>query len=218
MNKEISFLPSMCKKKLQQGGLVVFSLLALVGCGESNNLSQSENPAAKIKLTNLENNQVKPKDTDPFARRDFKDTYQGISIPNLKKHIQYLSSDELGGRAPASIGDKMTVEYLVNEFKQLGLKPGNGDSYLQQVDLLAINSKVSQGLKIGDIEFTNTENYVASTRNKEKLMSLKDSELVFVGYGINAPEFGWNDYRDLDVKGKTVVMLVNDPGYATQDP
>ncbi|MFT5675650.1 MAG: Zn-dependent M28 family amino/carboxypeptidase [Paraglaciecola sp.] len=205
MNNALPLLQSQnSRKKLLQYGLVGLSVLLLAGCGESNDAAKSE--------------KIETKTTNPFENSDFKAAYDGISIPNLKKHIQYLSSDELGGREPASEGDKVTANYLINEFKQLGLKPGNGDSYLQQVDLLAINSTVSQGLKIGDMEFSNTENYVASTRNKEKVMSLKDSELVFVGYGINAPEFGWNDYRGLDVKGKTVVILVNDPGYATQDP
>lgn len=188
-------------------------LFLIAGCS-----GEDKSPTAKQDANKEVAKTVKAETTSPFDKSDFKAAYDGISIPNLKKHIQYLSSDELGGRAPASPGDKLTADYLVNEFKQLGLKPGNGDSYLQQVELLAINSTVSQGLKIGDIEFSNTENYVATTRNKEKLMSLKDSELVFVGYGVNAPEFGWNDYRGLDVKGKTVVILVNDPGYATQDP
>jgi Zn-dependent M28 family amino/carboxypeptidase len=188
-------------------------LFLLAGCsGEDKSPVQKQDAEQKV------TKKVEAETTSPFEHSDFKASYDGISIPKLKNHIQYLSSDELGGRAPASPGDKLTADYLVNEFKQLGLKPGNGDSYLQQVELLAINSTVSQGLKIGDIEFSNTENYVATTRNKEKLMSLKDSELVFVGYGVNAPEFGWNDYRGLDVKGKTVVILVNDPGYATQDP
>ena len=188
-------------------------LFLLAGCsGEDKSPVQKQDAEQKV------TKKVEAETTSPFEHSDFKASYDGISIPKLKNHIQYLSSDELGGRAPASPGDKLTADYLVNEFKQLGLKPGNGDSYLQQVELLAINSTVSQGLKIGDIEFSNTENYVATTRNKEKLMSLKDSELVFVGQGVNAPEFGWNDYRGLDVKGKTVVILVNDPGYATQDP
>lgn len=154
---------------------------------------------------------------DVLQNEDFQSVYQNISIDNLKQHIQYLSSDEMAGREPASKGDKMTAEYLIKAFKDLGLKPGNGESFLQKVDLLAINSSVSQNLTIADIEFTAAENYVANTRQKEALRSLTDSELVFVGYGINAPEYDWNDYQGLDVSGKTVVILVNDPGYATGD-
>ena len=214
MNNPLLFLQSLSRrKKNQQLGLAGLSVLLLAGCGENNQSTQSKKtPTEKPQV------QMTTKTANPFDSSDFKAAYESISIPNLKKHIQYLSSDELGGREPATEGDKMTATYLVNAFKKLGLKPGNGDSYLQPVDLLAINSTVSQGLTIGDMEFTNTENYVATTRNKEKVISLKDSELVFVGYGINAPEFEWNDYQGLDVTGKTVVILVNDPGYATQDP
>lgn len=214
MNNTPLFLQSLSsRKKIHHYCLAGLSVLLLVGCGENANSNKSEETATKTQPV-----QIETKTISPFESSDFKATYADISIANLKTHIQYLSSDELGGREPASEGDKMTATYLVNEFKKLGLKPGNGDSYLQQVDLLAINSTVSQGLTIGDMEFTNTENYVATTRNKEKIMSLKNSELVFVGYGINAPEFEWNDYQGLDVTGKTVVILVNDPGYATQDP
>lgn len=213
MNNTSLFLQSLSCKKIQRYCLAGLSILLLAGCGENTDSNESKKNATK-----RQQEQIETKAINPFENSDFKATYQDISIANLKKHIQYLSSDELGGREPASVGDKMTATYLVNEFKKLGLKPGNGDSYLQQVDLLAINSTVSQGLTIGDIEFTNTKNYVATTRNKEKVMGLKDSELVFVGYGINAPEFEWNDYQGLDVTGKTVVILVNDPGYATQDP
>jgi Zn-dependent M28 family amino/carboxypeptidase len=214
MNNPLLFLQSLSRrKKIQRLGLAGLSVLLLAGCGENNQSTQSKKtPTEKPQV------QMTTKTANPFDSSDFKAAYESISIPNLKKHIQYLSSDELGGREPATEGDKMTATYLVNAFKKLGLKPGNGDSYLQPVDLLAINSTVSQGLTIGDMEFTNTENYVATTRNKEKVISLKDSELVFVGYGINAPEFEWNDYQGLDVTGKTVVILVNDPGYATQDP
>jgi hypothetical protein len=151
-------------------------------------------------------------------KSNFQAVYDDISIDNLKKHIKYLSSDDLAGREPASKGDRLAADYLIKNFKSLGIKPGNGDSYLQKVDLLAINSSVSQNLKIADIEFDYPNNYVANTRKKETLRSIENSELVFVGYGINAPEYNWNDYAGLEVAGKTVVILVNDPGYATGNP
>ncbi|PHS16918.1 MAG: peptidase M28 [Kangiella sp.] len=149
---------------------------------------------------------------------NFQAVYDDISIDNLKKHIKYLSSDEMAGREPASKGDRLTADYLIKHLKSLGIKPGNGDSYLQKVDLLAINSSVSQNLKIADIEFDFPNNYVANTRQKETIRSIENSELVFVGYGISAPEYNWDDYAGLDVAGKTVVILVNDPGYATGNP
>ncbi len=156
--------------------------------------------------------------SEATQQSDFQAAYDGISIDNLKEHIKYLSSDKLAGRSPASEGDLLTAEYLIKNFKSLGFKPGNSDSYLQKVGLLAINSSVSQNLKIADIEFDYPNNYVANTRQKETIRSIENSELVFVGYGINAPEYNWNDYEGLDVTGKTVVILVNDPGYATSNP
>lgn len=190
---------------------ILLTTVGLIGCQPSQETaseSESTETAAKPveKAVNL------------LETEDFKKAYSSFSTENLKKHIKYLSSDELAGREPATEGDRLTAKYMVDNFKSLGLSPGNGDSFLQEVELLAINSKVTKNLAIGDIEFTPLENYVANTRQKEKVRAINDSELVFVGYGINAPEFGWNDYKGLDVKGKTVVILVNDPGFATGDP
>lgn len=179
---------------------MAIALLGVVACQQS---EQASEEAVKA--------------PDYLADKGFQQAYQGISVDNLKAHIKYLSSDELAGREPASEGDRLTAKYLIDNFKAMGLSPGNGDSYKQEVELLAINSKVTENLKIADIEFTPVDNYVASTRKKEKVRTVTESELVFVGYGINAPEFGWNDYKGLDVKGKTVVILVNDPGFATGD-
>lgn len=152
------------------------------------------------------------------ASDGFDKAYNSFDLKELKSHIKTLSSDEFGGRAPATPGGKMTTELLVREFKKLGLKPGNGDSYLQSVPLVSIVSEPKSKLKIADMQFDFLKNFVANSRQTRQRVSLKDSELVFVGYGINAPEYGWNDYKDIDVKGKTVVVLVNDPGYASQDP
>lgn len=152
------------------------------------------------------------------ASDGFDKAYKSFDLKELKSHIKILSSDEFGGRAPATPGGKMTTELLVREFKKLGLKPGNGDSYLQSVPLVSIVSEPKSKLKIADMQFDFLKNFVANSRQTRQRVALKDSELVFVGYGINAPEYGWNDYKDIDVKGKTVVVLVNDPGYASQDP
>ena len=148
----------------------------------------------------------------------FEQAYNSFDLAALKSHIKTLSSDEFGGREPATPGGKMTTDLLEKEFKQLGLKPGNGDSYLQSVPLVSIVSEPQTELEIGDIKFKFLQNFVANSRQTRERVSLENSELVFVGYGINAPEYGWNDYQGLDVKGKTVVVLVNDPGYASQDP
>jgi len=156
--------------------------------------------------------------TTCIANEDFDKAYQSFDIKQVKAHIKQISSDEFGGREPASVGEKLTTDLLINEFKQLGLKPGNGDSFVQAVPMVAITSTPTTTLKVADMGFEFPKNFVASSRKTQKTLSLNDSELVFVGYGINAPEYDWNDYKGIDVKGKTVVILVNDPGYATQNP
>ena len=140
-----------------------------------------------------------------------------------RRHVEILASDEFGGRAPGSPGEDLTVEYLVRHFEQLGLEPGNGDSYTQDVPLtwVEVSNRPDLVIRAGegeDLVFEYGPDQVMWTRRQLEESTLGDSELVFVGYGINAPERGWNDYEGVEVTGKTVVMLVNDPGYATQDP
>lgn len=151
---------------------------------------------------------IAPKVTDNFSQ-----VYSSLSTEQLKTHIKTLSSDEFEGRLPTTAGGQKTLDYLVNELKLLGLQPGNGDSYLQAVELIEMTADPAMTLSIGDNQFVYKEQMMASTSREQTQVSLQDSELVFVGYGINAPEYGWNDYADLDVKGKTVVILVNDPGF-----
>lgn len=145
-----------------------------------------------------------------------------FSADELTAHIQVLASDEFEGRMPASPGEEKSVEYMVAEFKRLGLQPANGDSYLQEVPLVGItantNSKLYVEGKDEKAEFLFSTDYMAWTKRVADTVGFTKSEMVFVGYGIIAPEYGWNDYEGVDVKGKTVVMFVNDPGFATQDP
>jgi Zn-dependent M28 family amino/carboxypeptidase len=152
-----------------------------------------------------------------YANDNFDKAYNSFDVHAIKKDIKTLSSDKFEGREPSGVGEKLTTDLLINAFKSLGLKPGNGDSYTQAVPMVSITSTPVKHLSIADLDFEFPKNYVASSRKTEKSIELKDSELVFVGYGINAPEYNWNDYQDIDVKGKTVVVLVNDPGFATQD-
>lgn len=145
-----------------------------------------------------------------------------ITAESLARNIQILASDEFEGRAPASEGERKTIEFLEKEFKQLGLKPGNGSSYLQAVPMVVITADPSVTLEIKSkkksLTFTYKNEFVALTRRVQEQVALNDSEMVFAGYGIVAPEYGWNDYEGLDVRGKTVLVLINDPGFATQDP
>lgn len=145
-----------------------------------------------------------------------------ITADALAAHVATLSSDEFGGRAPGTRGEELTVEYLTNAFKEAGLSPANGDSYTQQVPLVSIETLDAPKMHLVKDGRTLTLDYrtemVVWTRREQQVTELHESEMVFVGYGINAPERGWNDYEGIDVKGKTVVMLINDPGFATQDP
>lgn len=125
-----------------------------------------------------------------------------------------ISADEFEGRAPGSRGEDRTVAYLEGEFRKLGLKPGNPDgTYVQQVPLAGITSRATLGFRIGATEMplTSVNDFVGlSTRITPKVEG-KASDVVFVGYGVVAPEFDWDDYKGADLRGKTLVMLINDP-------
>ncbi len=135
--------------------------------------------------------------------------------------VRILASDEFEGRRPGTVGEEKTLGYLVERFRKLGLKPGNGDSYLQQVPLVE-----SEAADDATLSFTGRDvqslayrrDMVIWSRRAVAAAELHRSELVFVGYGIVAPEYQWNDYAGTDVHGKTVVVLVNDPGYGSRDP
>ena len=158
-------------------------------------------------------------DSSPVnSSQDISASYDSINTAQLIEHVKVLSSDEFGGRAPSSEGEKLTLTYLTEQFKALGFKPGNGDSFLQEVPLVSIEASTDMSLVIGGKHYQQGTDMVMGSARISELEQLKNSELVFVGYGVNAPEYNWNDYKDLDVKGKTVVILVNDPGFATQDP
>ena len=139
----------------------------------------------------------------------------------LHEHVSILASDEYEGRAPATPGEIKTIEYLRDNFIDLGVGPGNGDSYFQSVAVTEIITKSDAVMYIEGEAYEATLNYGADmmvgTQQQIPEINVLASNLVFVGYGIVAPEYEWNDYAALDVRDKTVVILVNDPGYATQN-
>ena len=145
------------------------------------------------------------------------------SAADIGRRIEKLASDEFEGRAPGTPGGQAASQYIADEMKAAGLAPmGENGTYFQPVELTAQTVLPSSSMEIvkGEaqiIDGNSTENAVFWTKRLNKTVEIKDSDLVFVGYGVTAPEFGWNDYAGLDVKGKTVVMLVNDPGFATKD-
>ncbi|MDP5185986.1 MAG: M28 family metallopeptidase [Alishewanella sp.] len=144
--------------------------------------------------------------------------------PKLAEYIKTLSSDEFQGRAPATKGEELTVAYIEDNFRRIGLKGIDGDSYKQPVSLVQIDPKNVTAMTLtggGDTvpdSLAYRDDMIAWTTQVVDKVNVAESEMVFVGYGIVAPEYNWNDYEGLDVKGKTVVMFVNDPGYATQNP
>jgi len=140
-----------------------------------------------------------------------------------RAHLEALASDEFEGRAPASAGEKKTVEYLEQQFVELGLRPAAGDSFRQQVPLVEISARPSASFLNFEgggrrVELAPGEDMVVGTRRIQPSAAVATSDVVFVGYGIVAPEQGWNDYAGLDMRGKTALILVNDPGFATGDP
>lgn len=141
-----------------------------------------------------------------------------ISAEEYARHIATLSADEFEGRKPGTAGERKTVEYLVAEFKKLGLEPGNGDSFLQQVPIVEITAGSDARLQLGSAELKYMQDMVIWTKRLVPEISVADSPLVFVGHGVVAPELGWNDYAGVDMRGKTAVILINDPGFATNDP
>ncbi|GAB5521861.1 MAG: M28 family metallopeptidase [Rhodothermales bacterium] len=146
---------------------------------------------------------------------------EGIDAQALHAHVETLSSDAFEGRGPSSVGEERTLEYLTAQFEALGLEPGPDGSYLQEVPLVTLTANPNTELTIsgrGQTQaFAYGEQYMGWTKRVMAASELDESELVFVGYGIVAPEYGWNDYEGLDMTGKTAVILVNDPGFATRD-
>jgi Zn-dependent M28 family amino/carboxypeptidase len=145
-----------------------------------------------------------------------------IDAGDFAEQVKILASDEFEGRGPGSNGERRTTEYLVEQLKRIGAKPGNGESWFQAVPMVEITSSPETRLDlVFDDGKTETLAYgddmVVGSRQTRPEAGIKDSEMVFVGYGINAPEQNWNDYAGLDVKGKTVVMLVNDPDFDVAD-
>ena len=151
------------------------------------------------------------------AQDNFEQAYQSITDNEIATHVKEIASDKYMGRSPTGPGEKLLLEYLIKNFKQYGFQPGNGDSFLQPVDLVEIVGNEDQVLTIGGKAYQYRKDMVTGTSRTSEYEQLKDSELVFVGYGINAPEYDWNDYEGLDMKGKTAVILVNDPGYESGD-
>jgi Zn-dependent M28 family amino/carboxypeptidase len=137
-----------------------------------------------------------------------------ITPDGLLGHIKVLASDEFEGRAPGSKGEDLSVKYITDQFTKIGLKPGNPEgTYTQEVPLAGIQSEPRMSFVIGDktMDLKYPDNFVASSARLQPEIKIEKSDLVFVGYGVVAPEYGWDDYKNVDVRGKTLLMLIGDP-------
>jgi Zn-dependent M28 family amino/carboxypeptidase len=180
--------------------------------------------AASACTTVTNTNQPTAASPTPAARAanfpaELKPALDSVNSDDLLRHIKALSSDEFEGRGPGTRGEELSVKYITEQFQRLGLKPGNPDgTYVQKVPLAGFTSTPDATFKAGgkEMHLENLKDYVAVSRRYQEQVNVDDSDVVFVGYGVTAPEYGWDDYRGLDVKGKTVVMLINDP--AVPDP
>jgi len=145
-----------------------------------------------------------------------------ISKEEIKKHLEELSSDKYEGRKPFSRTEGITVEYIKNEFESMGLLPANKGSYYQEVPMMEITSLPAKTMQVktssGSFDLNFKDDYVIHADKTVDEISIEDAELVFCGFGINAPEKNWNDYAGIDIKGKVAVVLVNDPGFGGEDP
>lgn len=185
-----------------------FVACLLAACGQSS----SPEPAKVATAPAPKPEPLKPTTDGHFSPQ--------INAADFAGYDKRLSSDEFEGRKPGTIGERMTTTYLIDQFKGMGLKPGHGDSYLQSVPAVettlldgnAVSLDVSEGGKVD--KFNYRSDLIVATRQNITDVAIKDAGMVFAGYGIVAPEYHWNDYAGLDVKGKIVVVLVNDPGHA----
>jgi Zn-dependent M28 family amino/carboxypeptidase len=144
-----------------------------------------------------------------------------INAADFSELVKTLASDEFEGRGPGTPGEDKTVEYIQAQMKRIGLKAGNGDSYFQTVPMMETTADENTAMTIDVKGKTHTLKFgsdmVVGTRTGQPEVKVEASDMVFVGYGVDAPEQKWNDYAGLDVKGKTVVMFVNDPGFHAKD-
>ncbi len=144
-----------------------------------------------------------------------------FSADSLKLHVSVLAADSFMGRKPFTEGEKITINYLQQQFASAGLEPGNGNSFLQEVPMVNILATAAPAMQVqsakGNFTLKAFDDYIIWTDKTDENISLDNSELVFAGYGVVAPEYNWNDYEGLDVKGKVVMVMVNDPGFWAGD-
>jgi len=152
---------------------------------------------------------------------DYEKAESTINSNDMSRIVKEFSSDEFLGRKPFTIGEEKAVDFLIKEYKRIGLEPANNGSYIQEVPMVEVTDIPDERMKIkfwnSAVELKYKDDFVAFSKQLVDEINIKNAPLVFAGYGIVAPEYNWNDYKGIDVKGKVVVVLVNDPGFGSDD-
>ena len=180
--------------------LLTVSLSLMIACMQAPSTNEAANANAPVASTTV--------------LAELKPALDSIQANDMMQHTKVLSADEYEGRGPGTKGEELSVKYLTEQFQRLGLKPGNPDgTYVQKVPLTGFAAQptasfTADGKKI-NLEFP--KDFVAVSRRFVPESKVENSDIVFVGYGVVAPEYGWDDYKGVDVRGKTIVMLINDP-------
>ncbi|MGN6482728.1 M28 family metallopeptidase [Luteibacter sp.] len=160
----------------------------------------------------------------PAVANEHHDFTPDITAADFAAHLRVISSDEYDGRKPGTLGERLTTNYIIAAFKAAGLEPGNKGEWVQTVPAVSTELTGQDSLKLDVSEGGGTESFafgkdmVVGTLQAKSDVELKDSDIVFAGYGVDAPEAQWNDFDGVDVKGKTLIVLVNDPGWNGNDP
>ena len=156
-----------------------------------------------------------------YSCSDYKNAEETINEEDMTRIVKEFGSDKFQGRKPFTEGEEMAVDFLIREYKRIGLEPVNNESYIQEVPMVEVNDFPEERMKIklwnASIELKYKDDFVAFSKQLKDEIKVSNSSMVFAGYGIVAPEYGWNDYEGIDVKNKIVVVLVNDPGFGTDD-
>ncbi|MEP5611580.1 MAG: hypothetical protein ABJP45_04990, partial [Cyclobacteriaceae bacterium] len=145
-----------------------------------------------------------------------------ISVANVDSHVEKLASDEFLGRRPGTVGEEKTVEYLIQQLRAMGVSPP-GDQYKQEFAISQLRNFDASAMTIKSRDDSRvfqyqSDFYVGTNMIVDEGVSLDETEMVFAGFGIVAPEYGWDDYSDIDVNGKVVVVMFSDPGFYQEDP
>ncbi|HKG94152.1 MAG TPA: M28 family peptidase, partial [Gemmatimonadaceae bacterium] len=155
-----------------------------------------------------------PAPTRPAPRLGIAEAERTITGEALLADIRRLASDGFRGRAVGTRGEDSAVAYIAEQMQRVGLAPGSGDgTYVQRVPLVGTTSQLRASATVGGraMELRQLDDIIAWSQRPDTLVRVDTSQLVFVGYGVVAPEYGWNDFKNVDVRGKTVVMLIGDP-------